>query len=484
MRLLYLIILLAFGLETAAQDTTLRLTPVDSVEIADAEVPENRRPQVYVFPIREDIMPAAARLTERCLAEAAERGSDYIVVDINTYGGLLDAADKIRTMILDAPVPVYAFINNQAASAGALISIAADSIYMIDGASIGAATVVDQTGEAVPDKYQSFMRAMMRATAESHGKVPAEIHGTDTLWRWFRDPLIAEAMVDPTIEVPGLVDGTKVLTLTTDEAIRWHYCEGRASSVEEVLAQAGVTDYDLFEYKPSGVDRLFGFLTNPAFQGILIMLIVGGIYFEMQSPGVGFPLVVAIAAAALYFAPLYVEGLLANWELIVFLAGVVLIVLEIFVTPGFGVLGVAGIAAVVVGLAFAMIDTDILKHIPSGQISVSYVLGPFALVIISATTALILSIWLGRRFLTGDSRLRERVVLTSSIDGGYVSREGGRGLIGSQGVVTAVLRPTGKIRIGNAYYEAAAQDAFYIEKGSTVEVVRDEGGVLYCKLLQ
>ena len=476
-----LLYLAAFPVHASAQEMAIDSLPAtDTLPVMAAK----ERPEVYLFPIREAIMPAMARLTEHCITDAVARGSDYIVIDLNTYGGLVDAADKIRTLILEAPIPVYAYINNQAASAGALIAIAADAIYMRSGASIGAATVVNQSGEEVPDKFQSFMRGMMRATAETHGKVPEVINGRDTVWRWFRDPLIAEAMVDPTIAVPGLIDSTKVLTLTTEEAIHWYFCEGKVASVEEALELAGVQDYDLYEYKPSGLDRLMGFLTNPAFQGILIMLIIGGIYFELQTPGVGFPLIAAITAALLYFAPLYVEGLLSHWEVILFLIGIALILVEIFATPGFGVLGIAGITAMITGLVFAAIDTDILKHIPSGEIPVTYIIQPFATVIISVTTGFILSFWLGRRFLTGHSMLRERVVLTSSmeVDEGWVSRERERGLVGAHGVVTTVLRPTGKIRIDNLYYEAAASEGFFIEKEEEVVVVRDEGGVLYVKV--
>lgn len=438
--------------------------------------------KVYVFPIHAQIMPSAVRLTDKCLREAQAWGAQRVVIDLNTYGGLMDAADTIRTRILNCSIPVYVFINNQAASAGALIALAADSIYMREGASIGAATVVDQQGNAVPDKYQSFMRSMMRSTAEAHGKV-AEIRGTDTVWRWRRDPHIAEAMVDPRVTVPGLADSTKVVTLTTGEAIEWGFCEGKAASVEEILRQTGLEGCEIKEYRPTGLDSLIGFLTNPAFQGLMIMLIVGGIYFELQTPGIGFPLAVAILGALLYFAPLYVEGVVAHWELILFLAGIVLLILEIFVTPGFGVLGITGIIAMVLGLAFAAIDTDLLKYIPSGQISVGYILKPVATAIVSIALSLILSIWLGRRFLTGHSLLRERVVLTSSIGEEYVSRESDRQLVGRHGVVTAVLRPSGKIKIGETYYEAAAENGFFIPKGTEVEVVRDEGGVLYCRTL-
>ena len=438
--------------------------------------------KVYVFPIHEQIMPAAVRLTDKCLKEAESWGAQLVVIDLNTYGGLMDAADTIRTRILNCPVPVYVFINNQAASAGALIALAADSIYMREGASMGAATVVDQQGNAVADKYQSFMRSMMRSTAEAQGKV-AEIRGTDTVWRWRRDPHIAEAMVDPRVVIPGLIDSSKVLTLTTQEAIRWGFCEGKASSVKEVLQQTGMDECEVKEYHPTGLDTLIGFLTNPAFQGVMIMLMIGGIYFELQTPGIGFPLIAAICGALLYFAPLYVEGVVAHWELILFLAGIALLILEIFITPGFGVLGITGIIAMILGLVFATIDTDLLKYIPSGQISIGYLLKPLATVLVSITLSFILSLWLGRRFLTGHSRLRERVVLTSSIGSEYISRETDRHLVGHHGVATTVLRPTGKIRIGDSYYEAAAENGLFIPKDTQVEVVRDEAGILYCRTL-
>lgn len=456
----------------------------ESVTTVQAPQANDITKKVYLFPIRENILPSTQRLVEKCLDEATAVRADYVVIDMNTYGGVVDAADRIRTAILHYPKPVYVFINNQAASAGALIAIAADSIYMRDGASIGSATVVNQQGEVVADKYQSFMRGMMRATAEAHGKVIDMVSDGDTVWRWFRDPRIAEAMVDPTITIPGLVDSTKVLAFSPGEAIEWHYCEGRAQSVGEVLELAGVTDYEITEYKPTTLDKILGFLTNPAFQAILIMVIIGGIYFELQTPGIGFPLVAAIAGAVLYFAPLYLEGLAAHWELLLFIAGLVLIIVEIFVTPGFGVLGVLGIISVVFGLAFAMIDIDLLKYIPSGQISLGYLLRPVGLVILSVTVALVISVWLSRRLLTGDSLLRKAVVLTSNMDveKGYVSHSIDRDLVGRHGTAFTSLRPSGKIVIDDTFYEAAGENGQFIDKGTEVTVVRDEEGILYCEV--
>lgn len=283
------------------------------------QLPDEVRKEViaYKINIKEDIMPAAWRYMQRGFDEAQELNADIILIHLNTYGGLVNIADSIRTKILNSSIPVWVFIDNQAASAGALISIAADSIYMRSGGSIGAATVVNQTGEVAPDKYQSFMRSIMRATAEAKGKIPVVIGG-DTVMKWRRDPKIAEAMVDPSVYIEGVIDTGKVLTFTADEAILWNYCEGKAESVDEIFRMNGIDDYRLEEFKPTLMDKLIGFLTSPVVSGILIMIIAGGIYFEMQTPGIGFPSAIALVAAALFFAPLYIEGLAEYYELILF----------------------------------------------------------------------------------------------------------------------------------------------------------------------
>jgi membrane-bound serine protease (ClpP class) len=226
---------------------------------------------------------------------------------MNTYGGMVDAADSIRTKILNSKIPVYVFIDNNAASAGALISIACDSIYMVKGASIGAATVVNQTGEVVPDKFQSYMRSTMRSTAEATG----------------RDPNIAEAMVDPSIYVAGVSDSGKVLTFTTSEAIRHGFCEQEAASIEDVLRKSGHVNYTIIEHHLTALDYVINFLIHPFVSGILIMIIIGGLYFELQTPGIGFPLAASLSAALLYFAPLYLEGLATHIEIVLFIVGVI-----------------------------------------------------------------------------------------------------------------------------------------------------------------
>ncbi len=439
-----------------------------------------RECKVYTFPINGDIMPAQQRLVSKCLTEAREQNADLVVIRMNTYGGLVNVADSIRTMILNYPTPIWVYIDNQAASAGALIALAVDRIYMHPGGSIGAASVVDQNGQPMPDKFQSFMRATMRATAESHGQVIERIENGDTIRRWWRDPQTAEAMVGRTVADSTTVN---VLTFTASEAVKNHFSEGTASSLEETLAQGGVETYTLTEYRPTTLDRLLAWLMNPVVQGIFVMMIVGGIYFELQSPGIGFALVVAILGAVLYFAPLYLEGVAQNWELILFIIGLVLLAVEIFVLPGFGIAGVAGIVAVILGLSFAAIDNDLLRHLPTGEITVGWILQPILIVIIAATAALTGGLLLSKRFLTGTTPLQRKVVLTAEMapEQGYVSHpQVASELIGKTAEVAAVLRPSGRVIIDGIYYDAIAEEGQFIPRGKQVIITRFEGGVVYC----
>ncbi len=434
-----------------------------------------------VYKVKIDKMIAAPlwRSVKKSFVEADSVNADFILIHMNTYGGQVDIADSMRTLILNYPIPVLVFIDNQAISAGALIAIAADSVYMRPGASIGAATVVDQTGAKMPDKYQSFMRGMMRATAEAHGKKPV-VKDSDTTWVWHRDPEIAQAMVDPSIVLEGIVDTGQVLTLTTLEAIKYGFCEGEAGTVEEVIARAGIENYTIKELKLTGVDRIIMLLINPAVSGLLIILIIGGIYFELQSPGIGFPLAAAVFAALLYFAPLYLEGIAANWHLMIFIIGIILVMVEIFAIPGFGVTGVLGVIGIVTGLAFVMIDKIVFRFGPSGD-GVREVVASFAIVVLAAVLAFGLSLWLSRKMFA-PNRLFGSLALEKSVNqaDGFVSFDMDKlaALVGTTGTAHTVLRPSGKVMIEGEVYSAVAETGF-IPKGTAITVRREEQGHLY-----
>lgn len=448
-------------------------------EMPSSSVPDrdtSSKQLVYKFDIKEQIAPPIWRVTDQSLNEAESIGADLVIIHMNTYGGMLDAADSIRTKILNCPIPVIAFIDNQAISAGALISIACDSIYMRKGASIGAATVVNQQGQAVPDKFQSFMRSTMRSTAESHGK-DTIVKGNDTTLVWRRDPKIAESMVDPRLEVEGVIDSGQVLTLTTKEAINVGYCEGEAENVKEVLEKAGIHNYEIKEYIKTPLESIISILVNPAVHGILIMIIIGGIYFELQSPGIGFPLIAAIIAAILYFAPLYLEGLAENWEFVMFLAGIILIGIEIFVIPGFGIAGIAGVIMVVTGLSLSLVDNIVFKF--DFMLGIKTLLGSLALVIFSSLFSFIMSLYVSKKLFTSKTFSNLALNTVQNINEGFISSDTNqKKLIGKTGIAATVLRPSGKVEIDNELYDARSEVG-YINRGDPVVVIRDEATQLH-----
>src|SRR6056297_628463 len=455
--LIILILVFAFFNAMANSDTT--------------GVTDTSKNIVYVFSINEDIAPPMWRLTQKSFEEAYALKANYIIIKLNTYGGMVNMADSIRTKILESRIPVYFFITNNAASAGALIAIAADSIYMKKGAKIGSASVVDQTGEIMPEKYQSYMRSTMRATAESHGK-DTIIQGQDTIVKWHRDPVIAEAMVDPRISIKGVIDSGKILTFTTEEAIKNGYCEGKAIDLQSVIDKIDIENPVIKEYKPSRMESIIGFLIHPGFQSILIMIIVGGIYFELQSPGIGFPLIASICAAALYFAPLYIEGLAENWEILLFVGGLVLIAVELFAIPGFGVAGIAGILLTVTGLVLSMIDNIVFDYQFQWEQAFKAVVESFLIVSVSVFVSLVLSLYLSKRLLTSSGRF-SRLVLdsTQQKDQGYLGVDSEqKKLIGKKGKAHTVLRPSGKIIVEGEIYDARSEIGF-IDKGEAIRVI-------------
>ena len=413
----------------------------------------------YRIRLDQDINPSSQRLVTLGLEKAREAQADYILLDLDTYGGAVNAADSIRSAILRYEKPVVAFVNMQAASAGALISIACDSIYMKTGSSIGAATVVSQTGEVMPDKYQSFMRGMMRATAEANG----------------RDPHIAESMTDT----------ANVLSLTPTEAIAVGFCEGICENEYEVAEK--VSGGNAFIIKSmeddmTWLDRLIQLLLNPFLQSIFMMMIIGGIFVEIRTPGIGLPLVTAIVGALLYFAPAYIGHLAQSWEILLFVVGLILIAVEIFVLPGFGVCGILGIIAVIAALAFSMVDNLEFFHW-DGSINLRPIIQPLGIVVLSAAAAVFGSVWIVRKLY--ETRSFDHIALRQEMkaDEGFTGVVSDLEIYVGQGVtVFTDMRPGGKVMTSDSrILEATLRFGGYASKGEILKVVSAEQGRLYCE---
>lgn len=410
--------------------------------------------------IKSEIDPRVNRYVQLALKHADEIKADIIIIEMDTYGGVLTDAKDIVDQLMHVKTPIWVFINSDAASAGALIAIACDSIYMAPGASIGAATVVDGTGARAPDKYQSYMRSIMRSTAEENR----------------RNPTIAEGMVDESVEIDSLKKSGQVITFSTSEAIENGYCEGKVNSIEEILGKNGISNYVIEPFALGWGDKVIAFFLNPFISGILIMVILAGIYFEMQTPGIGFPGLAALIALVLYLVPYYLNGLAENWEIIAFFVGMGLIALEIFVIPGFGVAGFSGLVLTIMSLILIMINNDAFdfEFVRMNDILLA------ASVAIAALLGGVVLFFVGGSHLP-KTRFYGRVALTDTqqSSAGYTVNTLSVSP-GERGIAFTVLRPSGKVQIGGQTYDAFTRGE-YIEAGEMVEVVATAGSSLQVK---
>ncbi len=445
-RIVIPLVLLALS---AAPEGAAAQEPADSLFVG--EIPTG---PVYVVPIEGMIDNVLASYVGRAVADAEAAGAGMIIFHLDTFGGLVDAADAIRKIILDAEPTTVAFIDKNAASAGALISYANDRIVMVPGASIGAATVVEGVGgEAAPDKYQSYMRGLMRATAEANG----------------RNPRIAEAMVDQDIEIEGVSEAGEVLTLSSAEALSLGVADAILSNLGEIVGRAQMSEAALVQHRASGTERLLRFLSSPILQSLLMLMMMGGLYFELQTPGVGFAGAIAAIGATLFFAPHYMMGLVESWELVLFGIGVLLVLAEIFVIPGFGVAGVSGIVLVVGSLLAALIGNVGLQF-PSTE-----ALASAAITMAVTLILLIVMIFSVGRYMPRSERFNKLVLapeLTSI--SGYTSADTVENLVGATGVTVTPLRPSGTAEINGERVDVIAASEF-IPSGTSIRVVSARG---------
>lgn len=419
--------------------------------------------KILIMEIKDVIDPRMHRYVDLALKEAGKIEADIVIIEMDTYGGVLTDAKEIVDKLMQFKKPVWVFINSDAASAGALISIACDSIYMSPGASIGAATVVDGQGQKAPDKYQSYMRSIMRSTAEENG----------------RDPKIAEGMVDEDLQIDSVKEAGKIITFSTSEALKYGFCEAKVESIEEILDRNGIEKYTLSRFELSSAEKIISLVLNPFISSILILLIIGGIYFEMQTPGLGFAGLAALIALVLYLVPYYLNGLAENWEIIAFFIGIILIAVEIFVLPGFGVAGISGIVLTVGALFLIMINNDAFNF---DFVPMNKMMYALAAALGGTVGGIILLLVAGSRL--PETRFFKNIALTDTQNRsqGYVSTSFLEPVIGKTGITETVLRPSGKISINGKMYDAYTRGD-YIEKGQNVMVISDEGTSLKVKIV-
>jgi len=412
--------------------------------------------KVWILSIESEIDPRMSLYVAKGLQEAEAQHATLVLIQMNTFGGALEDAEKIRNLLINAKIPVWIFINKNAASAGALIAIACDKIYMAEGSNIGAATVVNGDGEPAPDKYQAYMRSMMRSTAEVSG----------------RDPQLAEGMVGRPLSQDSSTVG-HVISYTTTEAIAHDFCEAQVSSISDILKLNHITRYTLNRYEQDTVDQVISFFMNPFVKSILMLLIIGGIYFELQAPGIGLPLAIAVTGTLLYFVPSYLSGLSENWEIALFFAGILLLAAELFIIPGFGVAGVSGILCLFASLILVSVNNQFFDFTFVSSADLELLL---LLTGISSCVLFVLFFTVGKRLLE-TTYFKKITLQEQELSGEGYHVNGPENLVGQRGKAFTNLRPSGKIWLNGKIYDAYTSGEF-IEEQSIVEVKEQSMGSL------
>lgn len=525
---------LAIAAAAAAQDAAAPAPTAEETASADPGV-------VVVCPVDGNIEPGVTVVVERAIEEAEKLGARAIVFRVDTFGGRVDSAVDIATAITESPIRSIAYIEGRGAiSAGALISFACDDIIMTSGSSIGAATPVIPTAEGMQptgEKEVSFMRAKMRALAESNGHNPALAEAMvdkDIELRGYRDAATGNYIVyavsgtvspegdgepvpaprqpsgiedilrtlsgDSPLQPPqpqapepepasaeaheaGTVvyeDGSelvlpagKLLTLTPNEAMKFGLVPMIVSSLDSALAQFDLAGAQLHVIEPNWAEKTFRFLTSPTIAGLLLMIGIGALYFEVKTAGFGMAGVIGIIALTLLFGAHFVLGLTETIDIVLILSGLILIGVELFVLPGFGIAGLAGILCLLIGSYLALVDFTIPQYSWDYDRldEVIYSIGVAAV----SFAVFVLATWklFPRMPFYGAMVLQA----TQPNAGGFTSpvQDVLEPRIGLRGVTTSMLRPVGRAKFGDAVLQVVSRAAF-IPSGTEIEIIEIDGG--------
>ncbi|MEI7811373.1 MAG: NfeD family protein [Ignavibacteria bacterium] len=403
--------------------------------------------KVYLASIEGEINPGLTPYVSRVISDAEKASADAVIFRINTFGGRVDAATQIKDAILNSKIKTIAYIDKRAISAGALIALSCEKIAMVPGASIGASTVVDESGKKQSEKYQSYMRSEMRSTAERNG----------------RRADIAEGMVDERIIIEGLVDGTKLITLTSAEARKYNIADTVVSSKEDLLKAFGLNGAVIVEASSNRVEDFVRFLNNPVVSSLLIMIGLVGLFVEIKTPGAVFPGLIAAIALILFFGSGYILQLASVVDIVMFIAGVVLLLLEIFVIPGFGIAGILGIVLMISGLFLSLINNQSLTDSSILNAALYQLAGSFV-----AGGVLI---YLLLKILPKTNTFSHLILQQSeTLSEGFISNPSFQDLNGKTGLALSVLRPAG-VAVFNDRRIDVVSEGGYIEQGKEITVI-------------
>lgn len=399
---------------------------------------------VFVVPLRGDINSALAASMKLAFADASQAQAKLIILEIDTFGGLVDSSDRIKTIIYDSSTPVYAYVK-KAISGGAYVALACDRIYMHPGATLGAVEPVSGGQPVTDEKTLSVIEGQLRSMAERQG----------------RDPQIASAMVRKEIAIPNVVEAGKLLTLTAKTAAEVGYAEGIATSIEDVATLAGISASEFITYQESWSTGLARFLSNPYVAALLLAIGLAAMVIEIFTAGFGAAGVISLIAFALYFGGNLYAGFARSEYILLFILGIILLGAEIF-TAGFGILGIGGLACVAASIVLSA------ANLTQGLLTLGLAL------LLSIVIVLI-----AFRFLR-KSPLWNKVILSDAetIERGYVGPRDLKIHLGAEGVALTPLRPSGTVQVADGVRLDALTDGVYIAAGTEIVVTGFSSGAV------
>lgn len=396
----------------------------------------------YVIPVRGTVEYALLSYIKRGLEQADKAGASLIIIDIDTFGGRVDAAIEISRLLREQKKNVAAYVSENAWSAGALIALSTPKIYMCKGSSIGSAEPKKMDDWTTDEKMVSALRAQFESVAS------AMKHPED----------LAKAMVDKDVEIKDLKPKGKLLNLTADQALKYNLAAAVVSSIEEILALEKSAGSFVTHEQTIG-EKVARFVSDPVLSGILLNLGILGLTVEFWMPGHIAPGLGGILCFALFFWGHTIANAGAMLPLLLFIAGIIFLMLEIFIVPGFGLTGLLGIGMTFAGVYLAFAD----PHEAIKVVSVSIIL----------TTAILAA------FITyfPTSKMFRQVTLSAVIKGASASKSENIKFLGKTGTALTDLNPAGRVKIDGQSVQVVS-DGQFIDKGSEVKVISDEGNII------
>lgn len=398
----------------------------------------NETDEVYLVSIKGTIDLGLSSYVKRALEEAVLNKAKAVILEIDTFGGRVDAATQIRDKIMSLNIPSVAYIKNRAWSAGALIALSAEFILIDKSASIGAAEP-----RPADEKNISALRAEFTSTALSRG----------------RSEDIAAAMVDKDVEIDGIIEKDKILTLNAEQAIKLNFVDGIYSNIEELLNFLNLKNAKIVYIYPNWAENISRFITNPVVSPILLSIGFLGLIIEFWTLGWGIAGSIGIISLSLFFGGHIIVGFAGFETIILFVVGLLLLLAEIFFIPGFGLAGISGISAILASIFLTF--GNIVQATYSILIALSIsVIGFFLLIKYIPSTRT----W--RKFVLSTEQKKE---LGYTIETKDLKR-----LTGEKGIVITPLRPSGIAEVNGKKFNVLTRGE-YIDSNTKIKIISVEG---------